>query len=131
MEGIQNLLQTADWKSEKHVPVIECSDYLQKGKYSKVTVIVGKEIPHPNTTVHHIVEASLFFKPEADKFPYQIGRQEFLAHGSSVQGPDMSTIYTASEATFTFKTDLPGTLIALIYCNIHGLWQSTKSIKVE
>ena len=28
------------------------------------------------------------------------------------------------------KTDKPGTLHALSYCNIHGLWEYTQEIKV-
>jgi len=28
------------------------------------------------------------------------------------------------------KIDKAGTLVAISYCNIHGLWESTKEIKV-
>ena len=34
-----------------------------------VTVSVGKEIPHPNTTEHHIRWIKLFFKGEGENFP--------------------------------------------------------------
>lgn len=45
-------IQTDDWKTEKHVPVIEIVK-IEDGKV-EIRVSVGKEIPHPNTTAHHI-----------------------------------------------------------------------------
>lgn len=130
MSELKDLFQSADWKKEKHVPVIESPDSVKKGDAARITVSVGKEIPHPNTTEHHIAWAAVFFLPDGEKFPYQIGRVDFAAHGASIQGPNTSTIYTNSEAVFSIKTDKPGTILASSYCNIHGLWQSTRSIKV-
>ncbi len=45
-------IQTDDWKTEKHVPVIDIKK-VEDGR-AHVMVSVGKEIPHPNTTAHHI-----------------------------------------------------------------------------
>ena len=45
--------KTADWKTEKHVPVIDIEE-------SGVRVTVGKEIAHPNTVEHHIAWLELF-----------------------------------------------------------------------
>lgn len=56
---------------------------------------------------------------------------EFSAHGESVKGPDTSTVYTNPEVIFNFKTEKPGTVYASSYCNIHGLWQSVKALKVK
>ena len=124
------LFQTADWRTEKHVPVIEIPDIVKKGEPIKVTVSVGKEIPHPNTTEHHIRWIELVFLPEGESFPYYIGRVEFSAHGESVRGPNTSTIYTEPIAVFVFKTEKSGKLIAFSYCNIHGLWRNEKELKV-
>ena len=130
MADINNLFQAADWKQEKHVPVIEAPDIVKKGEFFKLTASVGKEIPHPNTTQHHIRWIQVYFLPEGEKFPYQIGRCEFTAHGESTQGPDTSTVYTQHEVVFSFKTDKPGRILAISFCNIHGLWQNEKEIKV-
>ena len=92
---------------------------------------VGKELAHPNKTEHHIAWIDLYFFPDGEKFPYQIGKVEFTAHGASATGPDTSTIYAEPAAHFVFKTDKPGTLIAESYCNIHGLWRSEVPVKVE
>lgn len=54
MKPFGELFQTADWKMEKHVPVIECTDKVKGGKFFPVKVTLGKEIAHPNTTEHHI-----------------------------------------------------------------------------
>jgi superoxide reductase len=91
---------------------------------------VGKEIPHPNKTEHHIVWIAVHFHPDGEKFPYHLGRFEFAAHGASVNGPDTSSVYTAPDVTFSFKTDKPGTVIAFAYCNIHGLWFSSVDLKL-
>ena len=130
MGELKNLLQSADWKQEKHVPVIEASDIIKKGEFAKVTVTVGKEIPHPNTTEHHIRWIEAYFAPEGEKFPYQLGRFEFSAHGESAQGPNTSTIFTAPLVVVSFKTEKSGELLASSYCNIHGLWQGAKKITV-
>lgn len=128
MSEIKDLFQSADWKTEKHVPVIEGPDKVNKGEFTKYTVAVGKQIPHPNTTAHFIAWISVYFLAEGEKFPYQIGKFEFSSHGASAQGADTSTVYTHPEITVSFKTDKPGTLLASSYCNIHGLWQGSKSI---
>lgn len=131
MPDLKDLFQSADWKAEKHVPVIEVSDKVKKGELFKLTVSVGKEIAHPNKTEHHIRWISVFFHPKGEKFPYQIAKAEFSSHGESAQGPDTSTVYTHHEAVISFKTEKPGVIYASSYCNIHGLWQNSKEIGIE
>lgn len=126
----KQLFQAADWKTEKHAPVIEAPDTVKKGELFTVRALVGKEIPHPNTTAHHIAWIELYFQPAQEKFPYQIARFEFPSHGASAQGPDTSTVYTAPDCSVNFKTDKPGTIFASSYCNIHGLWQNAKEISL-
>lgn len=131
MAELKELFQGADWKKEKHVPVIEAPDSAKKGEFFKITVTVGKEIAHPNTTEHHIRWIALFFLADGEKFPYEIGKFEFTSHGESAQGPNTSTIFTHPEAACVMKTEKPGTILASSYCNIHGLWQNAKKIEVK
>jgi superoxide reductase len=131
MKKLAELIQEADWKTEKHVPVIECPDAVKANEMFEVTVTIGKEIAHPNTTEHHISWISLFFLPDGETLPYQIGRYEFNAHGASAQGPNTSSVYTHHAATTWFKTGKPGAILATSMCNIHGLWQSSKEITLE
>jgi superoxide reductase len=121
-------IQTADWKSEKHVPVIDIKK-VEDGEVI-VKVAVGKEIAHPNTTNHHIKWMDLFFWPEGEKFPVEIGYHTFDHHGESAQGPDTSGIYSDPVAKFVFKTGKSGTLMATSYCNLHGLWKSEAELKI-
>ena len=130
MPEFKDLLQSADWKKEKHVPVIDAPDNVKKGEFVRMTLTVGKEIAHPNTTAHHIRFIAAYFLPDGEKLPYQIGRVEFTSHGESGQGPDTSGIFTHPEAAVTFKIDKPGTILASSYCNIHGLWQNSRRIEV-
>lgn len=131
MDCLCNQYQHADWKSEKHAPLIDAPEEIAAGENCKVSVCIGKEIPHPNKTEHHIRWIELYFKPDGAKFPIQIGRVEFTAHGESTDGPDKSGVYTQPCAAFCFKTEKSGTLCASSYCNIHGLWESTKLLTVK
>ena len=130
MDRLSQHLQEADWKTEKHVPVIECADAVKAGEFFEVRVSIGKEVAHPNTTEHHIRYISLFFQPEGERFTYQIGHFEFSAHGESVEGPDKGPVYTHHMACTSMKTSKPGTFFAMSYCNIHGLWQASREVKL-
>jgi superoxide reductase len=132
MSTIKDLFQGADWKSEKHVPVIDgLQDKIKKGEALQISVSVGKEIPHPNTTEHHIAWIEVYFLAKGEKFPYQIGRFDFGAHGASTQGPNTSTVYTQPAVTLFLKTEKSGTVFASSYCNIHGLWENSQELTVE
>ena len=131
MADLKYLLQRADWKMEKHVPFIEGPDKISTGQILAIEVSVGKQIAHPNTTEHHIKFIEVYFLATGEKFPYQLARFEFNTHGESVQGPNTSTIFSEPKVTTVFKTEKSGVIMAIAYCNIHGLWISEKEIKVE
>ena len=131
MAGMKDVFQAADWKTEKHVPAIDMPSKAKKAEVIEVIVSVGKEIPHPNTTEHHIRWIEIYFHAKGEKFPYQIGRFEFNAHGEAAQGPNTSTIYTQPSVVCSFKTDKPGMILASSYCNIHGLWENSRELAVE
>lgn len=131
MPSIKDLFQSADWKKEKHIPAIDAPNEVKKDEFFNIKVEVGKEIPHPNTTEHHIRWIDVYFLPEGETLPCQIGKLQFTAHGESIQGPNTSTLYTYPAGVVGFKTDKSGTIFASSYCNIHGLWQNSKELKVE
>jgi len=131
MKNIKDLFQSADWKKEKHVPVIDTPDKVKKGEFFNIKVEIGKEIPHPNTTEHHIRWIDIYFLPKNETFPCQIGKFQFNSHGESAQGPNTSTIYTHPAGSIHFKTEKSGTIFAISYCNIHGLWQNSQELRVE
>ena len=128
---VGELYQTADWKTEKHVPVIDCPDAVKAEEMFEVKVAIGKEVAHPNTTEHHIRWIQVFFKPEGEKFAFQVANCEFTAHGESAEGPNKGPVYTNHGATVALKISKTGVLIATSLCNIHGLWENSKAIKVQ
>ncbi len=131
MANIGELYQSADWKGEKHVPVIEAPEEVTADEVFEVKVSVGKEIPHPNTTEHHIRWIQLYFKPEGDKFAYQVGNFEFTAHGESAEGANAGPVYTHHSVVAALKINKSGVLYATSLCNIHGLWESSIQIRVK
>jgi superoxide reductase len=131
MKKMGELYQTADWKAEKHVPVIECPDSVTADELFDVKVSLGKEIAHPNTTEHHIRWIQLFFHPEGEKFAYQVGNFEFTAHGETAEGPNQGPVYTNHSVTASMKVKKPGSLHAAALCNIHGLWESSKELAIR
>ena len=130
MEKIATLFQSADWKAEKHVPVIECPDQVNKDELFDIKVSLGKEIAHPNTTEHHIRWIDVYFHADGDKFPYQIAHVAFSAHGESADGPNQGPAYTHHAATISMKTAKPGVVYASSLCNIHGLWENQKAVSM-
>ncbi len=128
--SIGEYLQTADWKSEKHAPAIECPDEVKAGEEFIVSLEIGKEIAHPNTTEHHIEWIEVYFKPETGKFPHMVGKFGFNGHGESIKGANEGPLYTEPKVKVAVKVKESGTLMAISFCNIHGLWESSKNIKV-
>ncbi|MFW6288566.1 MAG: class II SORL domain-containing protein [Spirochaetota bacterium] len=131
MAKFGDLLQEADFKSEKHAPVIEAPDTAKADDAVTIKASIGKEIAHPNTTEHHIVWIELHFKPDSDKFSHQLSANRFTAHGESAQGANQGSAYTEPVCETTVKLKESGTLFATSYCNIHGLWEAQKRIEVK
>lgn len=124
MKSLGSLYQSGDWKGEKHVPVIHSPENAKKDELLQVKVVVGEEISHPNTFEHHIVWVKLYFQPEGNKFPVEIGTANLAAHGEA-------ELLTEPNVVFNFKANKSGTLFATSYCNIHGLWENSVELKVE
>jgi len=116
-------IKTADWKTEKHVPVIHAPDSVRAGEPFDVEVVVGEQISHPNTADHHIKWIELYFVPEGGTTAYALGRVEFEAHGEM-------QIFTEPRAVFRVVVPGSGTLRALALCNIHGLWEGATDVRV-
>jgi len=127
---IGELYKSADWKTEKHVPVIECPNKVGTDEMFEVKVTIGKEVDHPNTTEHHIRWIQLYFQPEGAQIVYQIGTFEFTAHGESTEGPNTGPVYTHHCATAKMKIKKGGTIYATSFCNIHGLWENSQAVSV-
>lgn len=124
MKNLSGLYQSGDWKGEKHVPVIHAPEVAKKGEQIQVRVVVGEEIAHPNTFEHYISWIKVYFQPEGGKFPIEIGNFDFAAHGES-------GLFTEPNASLSFIGEKSGTIYATSYCNIHGLWENSKEIKIE
>ncbi len=130
MSDFSATIQNADWKTEKHAPVIDAPDSVKADEFFSITAGLGKAIAHPNTVQHYIAWISLYFLPKDAKLPIQLAHAEFKAHGDSVTdqpGPAL----TNPSMTANVKLAKSGTLQAVAYCNIHGVWQSFKAIQVE
>ena len=122
---LSSLIKSADWKAEKHVPVItvhspSASPFPVPRSPIEIEISVGKEIPHPNTLEHHIAWAALYFVADGSQLPVELARAEFRAHG-----PDL---FTAPVLKATITLPKSGTLHAVASCNIHGLWESEMKI---
>ena len=108
-----------DGGKEKHLPVIKAPDNVKGGEWFEVTVVVGKDVSHPNTLEHHIEGISLYYKEDGEKQAYKI------ADFSSLP------VHTDSRATIRVRVEKSGKLHAISSCNIHGLWESEKGIEMD
>jgi superoxide reductase len=98
---------------EKHLPVIELHDCPECGG-TMVRITVGKETPHPNTIEHHIKWILLF------------GVKGGLA--VHVATFDLGPTYGHPKVAAHVETQGFSELIAVEYCNIHGLWENSLAL---
>ncbi len=104
-------------KVESHTPKIEAPDKVRAGEPFTVKITVG---PHPNTVEHSIREIHLYFYEEGRAFnPVHIGSARFAPE------------YMEPQLVVTLRLKKSGTLYALAYCNLHGVWEARKEIIVE
>ena len=125
------VIKSADWKNEKHVPVIEAPTTVVVGEKFEIKVCVGKEIAHPNTTEHHIRWIQIYFKPDSGQSAYELIKIDFSAHGESAKGANEGPCYTEPFVSTVTKLSEGGDLIVVAYCNIHGMWENSIKITVE
>lgn len=121
---LSQLIQSGDWKGEKHVPVIHCPEKVKPDTPFEIKVSIGDAVPHPNTFEHHIVWIKVFFQPEGSKFPTEVTSFRFSAHG---EGETVTDPIGLTQ----IKIKKSGTVYAMAYCNIHGLWENSVQISLE
>ncbi len=100
----------------KHSPVIELK---KEGDIYKISVEVGKEVKHPNESSHNIKWLDVFYHSESSVI--HLIRVNFEAHGESGCIVD-------PKVEFYAKLSEDGEIVAITYCNLHGLWGSKVSI---
>ena len=102
-----------DEGKEKHVPVIT----VDKGHISSqdiIRVVVGHEVPHPNTIEHHIAWIELYGVKKDTDWVINLGRAACVPIFSN---PNVRFQVNQMRDFKSFH--------ALAYCNIHGLWANT------
>jgi superoxide reductase len=104
-------------KAETHTPKIEAPEKVKKGEPFKVRINVG---PHEMKSVHSIRYVELWFYEQGRPYnPVRIAKITWEPE------------YTQAEAEVTVTLQKSGTLYAIAYCNLHGLWEARKEITVE
>lgn len=130
MKKLGEVLRSGDWKNEKHVPVITAPETVKANEAFEIGVSIGADDPHPNTAEHHIRWIKLLFQP-TEGFTFELADFQFAGHGEGLKGGHEGPVYTDPFAKVTVRLKESGTLMALSYCNIHGLWENSKEITVQ
>jgi superoxide reductase len=115
----KELIQPEHEGKEKHAPVITAPSKAKEGEAFEVEVSVGKEKKHPNSSAHHIKWIQLFTK-EAGDTP--------MVHVATF---DMGPGYADPRVRFPVILETTAKLYALAYCNLHGVWESSVTVKVS
>jgi superoxide reductase len=103
-------------KVESHTPKIAAPDSVKAGQPFELRVTVG---PHPNTVEHSIRRIEVYFNEEGRSFnPVHLATTAF------------TPVYSEPKMTLSLQLSKPGTIYAVEYCNLHGLWEGRKEIKV-
>ncbi len=124
MDAFETFVQTGDWKSEKHVPILHFPESVKADKDFELKISLGDAINHPNTFEHYISWFKVYYWAKEAKFPVELATVDFAAHGEN-------GIYTDYKTAIQVRLSRSGTIYALSYCNIHGLWGNQSNILVE
>ncbi len=104
-------------KVESHTPKIKAPDKVKAGEVFEIEISVG---PHPNKVEHSIRWLEVYFEEKGRGFnPIHIATIRFEPE------------YAEPSIKLSLKINKPGTIYALAYCNLHGLWEARKEIDVE
>jgi len=103
-------------KVESHTPKIEAPEKVKADQLFTIRVTVG---PHPNLIEHSIRRIEVFLEEEDRPF-----NPVMLATMS------LTPVYSDPDVKLNVKLKKGGTIHAVEYCNLHGLWEGTKAIKV-
>lgn len=99
---------------QKHLPVITAPDTVKRDAAFDVTIEIGKLKAHPNEAGHFIEWAELYC---GDTFLFRV---------------NFSGSLSTPKVTIPVKlTHAHGPLKAWAKCNLHGLWEGTKTITIE
>ena len=98
---------------EKHVPTITIDKGHKEG-VDIIRVVVGHEMPHPNTPEHHIAWIELYGVKKDDNQIINLARAAW------------APVYSNPNVRFQInKIQDFKVFHALAYCNIHGLWANS------
>jgi superoxide reductase len=103
-------------KVESHTPKIEAPESVKAGQPFELRVTVG---PHPNTVEHSIRRIEIYVNEE--------GRPFNPVHLAATA---LTPVYSEPNVMLSLKLSKPGTIYAVEYCNLHGLWEARKEIRV-
>jgi superoxide reductase len=95
---------------EKHIPSIEMIKGQGKVGKDLVEIVVGREVPHPNTVEHYIVWIQAF-GVKKDGHVMDLGREAFK--------PELGKpVYAFEINSSDYKH-----LFSFAYCTLHGVWE--------
>jgi len=103
-------------KVETHTPKIDVPATVNAGKAFEARITVG---PHPNTLEHSIRRIEVYLGEENRPF-----NPVLLAT------VDLTPLYSDPDVKLSLKISKSGTLYAVGYCNLHGLWEGRKEIRL-
>ncbi|HPE63011.1 MAG TPA: class II SORL domain-containing protein [Methanothrix sp.] len=104
-------------KREGHTPRIEAPKAVGADEPFEVKVSVQN---HPNKVEHSIRWIEVYFREDGRAFnPIMLARVEF------------APVSSEPEAKLKVRLSKSGSIMAMEYCNVHGLWSAKQDIKVE
>jgi superoxide reductase len=109
---VKNIKEAEDLE-KKHLPIIDCPDSVVKGEPFEVTIEVGKLLKHPNDNAHYIEYIEL------------LGGDLFISK------TDLIPVVGNPKVTLTITLNNEVPLVARARCNLHGIWETSKDIKVN
>jgi superoxide reductase len=98
---------------KKHLPNIECPDTVEINKPFDVTINIGSGLDHPSEQAHFIQWIE-------------------LSRGNcDITREYLQPVFSMPRVTFRIRLDKDTKLVVRESCNLHGIWENIKEIKVR
>lgn len=106
-----------------HIPLIKCSKVGKSGNIFEISVTIP-DSGFSASDDQHIQWIQLYFQNTKGGELISIGKWEYMSTGNNIP-------VILPEARGRIRFTEAGTLYALVYCAVHGLWEASKPIEVE
>ena len=125
--NVSEHIEVDERRTRELAPVIECADMVKAGEWYVVKVTVPDALTNPGIPGDRLRWISLYFQPDGEKVPSHVSLFDFTSEAGAAPVP----VRKPRDATTSLRGTEPGTLFAVVHCQVRGILQTSKHITVN